>query len=291
MNAASGTSPPPELTVSQCASLACLLEATTPKPGNVHRGADFQDLTFSDFIVSSIAVGPILGAACEVGVGATVLAAVRATQQFVATNTNLGTLLLLAPLGAVPAKEPLREGIPRVLSGLTQADSAAVYEAIRLAKPGGMGSVTELDLRDPPPSDLLMAMNHAAERDLVARQYTNGFREVLEVAAPWLLDRLRQGWSLTTATIHTHVQLMAEYPDSLIARKCGLAVAAESSHLAARVLEAGQPETSTYQSALADLDFWLRSDGQRRNPGTTADFIAASLFVLLRERLMVWPVR
>jgi triphosphoribosyl-dephospho-CoA synthase len=290
MDAASGKFSIKKLTIEQCAGLACLLEVTTPKPGNVHRGADFPNLTLCDFIVSSVAIGPTLGRALELGVGPTVLAAVRATQHFVRTNTNLGTLLLMAPLAAVPKTESLREGIPKVLNALSSADSIAVYEAIRLVNPGGMGSVREMDLRDTPPSDLLAAMGHAADRDLVAKQYVNGFREVLDVAVPLLVDGQKGGWSLTASIIHTHVQLMADYPDSLIARKCGLEIAKESSQLAVRVLKSGLPETSAYQAALAELDFWLRSDGQRRNPGTTADMIAASLFVLLREQLIAWPV-
>ena len=279
------------LSISQCASLACLLEVTAPKPGNVHRGADFENLTFSDFLVSSVAIGPILGRANQVGVGQTVLEAVQATQHFVATNTNLGTLLLLAPLAAVPPTESLRTGVSKVLSTLSCDDSEAVYAAIRLANPGGMGSVREMDLREAAPSDLMVAMSQAADRDLVAGQYANGFREVLDVAVPWLLDRQASDWSLTASTVHTHVRLMAEFPDSLIARKCGLEIAKQSAGLAARVLAAGSPESAAYHSALAELDFWLRADGQRRNPGTTADLIAASLFVVLRDRLIDWPVR
>jgi triphosphoribosyl-dephospho-CoA synthase len=209
----------------------------------------------------------------------------------VATNTNLGTLLLMAPLAAVPRAESLREGISKVLSDLSPIDSAAVYEAIRLANPGGMGVVMEMDLSGEPPSELLAAMRYAADRDLAARQYVNGFQDVLEVVVPWLVEGQNGGWSLTTSTIHTHVRLMAEHADSLISRKCGFEIAKESSRLAGRVLEAGAPDTTAYQHALADLDFWLRGDAQRRNPGTTADLIAASLFVLLREQIIDWPVR
>ncbi len=79
---------------------------------------------------------------------------------------------------------------------------------------------------------------------------------------------------------------MAHYPDSLIARKCGPDVAAEAAARAAKVLQAGPPPAAAYQQAVADLDFWLRSDGHRRNPGTTADLIAAGLFALLRDEII-----
>src|SRR5207249_11040058 len=101
--------PSVSLTIGQCATLACLLEATAPKVGNVHRGADFEDLTFTDFVVSSVAIGPAMEAAATIGVGRAVLEAVNATRACVATNTNLGMALLIAPLAAVPRSERSEE--------------------------------------------------------------------------------------------------------------------------------------------------------------------------------------
>ena len=89
------------LSIGKCATLACLWEVTAPKPGNVYRGADFEDLTFADFLTSAVVVGPIVDQCPQLGVGRTVLSAVQATRRTVGTNTNLGTLLLLAPLAAV----------------------------------------------------------------------------------------------------------------------------------------------------------------------------------------------
>src|SRR3954470_12337390 len=162
------------LSIGQCATLACLLEATAPKVGNVHRGADFENLTFADFAVSAVAIGPAMERAGE-GVGQTVLAAIRATRQLVDTNTNLGMVLLVAPLAAVPRAQPLERGLGKVLRGLTPEDSRLVYEAIRLAQPGGMGKVKEMDVASDAPDDLLAAMAAAAERDLVAKQYGTDF--------------------------------------------------------------------------------------------------------------------
>src|SRR3954451_3647803 len=95
------------LSIGQCATLACLLEATAPKVGNVHRGADFEDLTFSDFVISSVVIGPAMETAASVGVGRAVYEAVAATRKCVPTNTNLGMALLIAPLAAVPREERL----------------------------------------------------------------------------------------------------------------------------------------------------------------------------------------
>src|SRR6185295_11735402 len=95
------------LSVGQCATIACLLEATAPKVGNVHRGADFGDLMFTDFAVSAVAIGPATEAAATSGVGRAVRDAVAATRKLVSTNTNLGMALLLAPLASVPRSERL----------------------------------------------------------------------------------------------------------------------------------------------------------------------------------------
>ncbi len=279
------------LTIGQCATLGCLLEVTAPKPGNVHRGADFEDLTFDDFAVSAVAIAPAMQTAHETGVGQAVLTAIRATRELVQTNTNLGTVLLIAPLAAVSPSESCEEGIRRVLAGLTEHDAEMVYEAINLASPAGLGKVDDMDIADAPPSDLLAAMRAAADRDLVARQYMNGFEQVLRVVVPKLQRGRSLGWSLTDTIVHTHVHLMSDYPDSFIARKCGAVTAAKSAALAGRALDAGEPGDEGYQRALSDLDFWLRGDGNQRNPGTTADLIAAGLFAALRDQIVEPPFR
>ncbi len=278
-----------ELSLEQCATLACMLEVTTPKPGNVHRGADFEDVTLNDFMASAVAAGPVLAGAARRGVGATVLEAIRATQTVTRSNTNLGTVLLLAPLAAVPRSRPLREGIGEVLGGLGAADARHVYEAIRLAEPGGLGDVAEMDVKDDPPDNLLNAMRAAAHRDLVAAQYTNGFAQVLDEIAPALVAWRNAARSLAQAIIRVHVETMARHPDSLIARKCSPELAEKSARLAAAAVAAGRPGEEDYYRAVEDLDFWLRSDGHRRNPGTTADLIAAGLFAALREGLLEPP--
>jgi triphosphoribosyl-dephospho-CoA synthase len=267
-----------------------LLEASAPKVGNVHRGADFEDLTLHDFLVSAVAIAPSIEQAAVKSVGRTVLDAITATRRLVATNTNLGIVLLFAPLAAVPREQPLNTRTVRlVLNRLASQDSRNVYEAIRLAQPGGLGKVQDMDVADPPPDDLLIAMRAAADRDLVARQYVEDFRLVLEDVVPRLAFGREAGWSLTDTIIHTHLDLLSRHPDSLIARKCGPAVAQQASAMAGQVLDAGSPGDESYLEALADFDFWLRADGHRRNPGTTADLIAAGLFAALRDELIQPP--
>jgi triphosphoribosyl-dephospho-CoA synthase len=277
-----------QLTTSQCAALACLLEIAAPKPGNVHRGADFEDVSFTDFAASSVAIGPAMERAPQ-GVGAAALAAVQATREIAATNTNLGIILLLAPLAACASAT--QSEAARVLASLDAEDSRLVYEAIRLAQPGGLGKEQEMDVAGEAPADLLAAMRHAADRDLVARQYVNGFEQVFHCAAPWLVEGRSAGWPMSTAIVHAHLRMMSEFPDSLIARKCTAAAAKRAADMAAHALASGTPDDESFWRAVGDLDFWLRSDGHRRNPGTTADLITAGLFVCLRRGLLQPPWR
>lgn len=277
-----GLFPSPSLSIGQCASLACVLEASAPKPGNVHPGAEFEDLGYAEFVASAVAIGPAMEGACHQPLGRTVLQAIRATHQVVQTNTNLGAVLLLSPLAAVPRHEPLAAGVQKVLAGLDSEDARQVYEAIRWARPGGLGRRERFDVLDAPPDNLLEAMAAAADHDLVARQYANGFPEVLHQAAPWLAEGMQGGWSLPDAVVHAHLRLMAANGDSLILRKCGAEMSREAAHRAAEVLASGTPGQISYVRRLAEFDRWLRADGHRRNPGTTADLLAAGLFVLLR---------
>ncbi|MBM4001944.1 MAG: triphosphoribosyl-dephospho-CoA synthetase [Planctomycetes bacterium] len=279
------------LAIGECATLACLLEVAAPKPGNVHRGADFEDLKFADFLASATVIGPILDRAVVQGVGWTVREAVRSTIAIVGTNTNLGIILLLSPLAAVPRECDLESGIAGVLADLGESDAQRVYEAIRLAKPGGMGTVEQMDLNGPPPPSLLEAMRLAASRDLVANQYATGFRDIFRKIVPSLLEDCRSGLPLSLAVVHTQLKWLSQNPDSLIARKCGLETARQATEFAKQVLACGEPFSEPFERGLADFDFWLRADGNRRNPGTTADLLTAGIFVVLRERYLAPPYR
>ncbi len=279
------------LSIGQCATLACVMEATAPKPGNVHRGADFEDASYPDFIVAAVAIGPIFDLAVELPLGQTILSAIETTRAAVATNTNLGTVLLLAPLAKVPRTMPLATGVVEVLGRLTPQDARDVYQAIVRANPGGLGKVDSADVAGTPPDDLVAAMRLAAERDMVARQYAKNFHQVLAVVVPWISKALAEGRSLSEAIVRVHLQLMSEFPDSLIARRRGREVARQAADRAHAVLASGGPGDEAYERSLADLDFWLRADGHRRNPGTTADLVAAGLFAALRDGIIKPPLR
>lgn len=269
------------------ARLACLMEATARKPGNVHPGAAFDDLAYLDFVRSADVIAAPLDRARDVGVGAAVLDAVRATRKVVATNTNLGMILLLAPLAAVPDGVDVRDGVRDVLDLLTVDDARLAYQGIRLACPGGLGSVPEHDVADEPTITLLSAMSLAAARDAVARQYATAYEDVFLLGLPALSTALRrEGLPTEAAIIRAYLTLMAHRPDTLIARKRGESVALDAARRAALILEKQWPRTPESITALREFDAWLRADGHARNPGATADLIAATLYVALRDHII-----
>lgn len=284
----------PATMIGSKATLACVWEATAPKPGNVYRGADFSDLTYADFLQSAVVIGPVFNQSDKLSIGQLILNAVQATRAAVATNTNLGTLMLLAPLAKAAGSDSFRSRAAQLAEQTTVEDARMAYEAIRIATPGGLGEAAEADVADQPEISLYEAMKLAEERDSVARQYTNGFADVFATADN-MAKSVGEGMSLSDGIVWNFLRLMHQHPDSLIARKCGAKLARQAADRAGMALEAAEEDAQAgsidLRAACAELDFWLRADGHRRNPGTTADLIAAALFTLLVEQRIEWPVR
>ena len=261
--------------------IACIWEVCSRKVGNVHPGASFADTTFTDFLLSAAAMDVTFNCQNYGGVGPAIYLTVEDNKRLVGTNTNLGITLLLAPLCA--AGMPFRSMLPSILNSLTVADAVQVYHAIRLANPGGLRDAPEQDVRNDPTVTLLDAMKLAADRDLIARQYANGFADVFDFGVPAFLQGLEQFGCVEAAVIDCQLQWLSAYPDSLIARKNGPAIAEDVRQRAVEVLRLGGLSTTEGRAAGFALDRHLRSDGNRLNPGTTADLITACLFVALRE--------
>jgi triphosphoribosyl-dephospho-CoA synthase len=218
----------------------------------------------------------------ELRVGALILAAVRATHREVGCNTNLGIVLLCAPLarGArvwLPRGD-LARGLGQVLAELNRDDAHHVYSAIRLAKPAGLGRSPRYDVSEPAQVGLLEAMRAAADRDRIAYQYANDFADVFELGLPRLRQELRLGRGWRWATVGVYLEFLARIPDSHIRRKSG-------DVLARRVLEESQAIGERFRrltdprgltDLLAPFDRELKDRGL--NPGTSADLTVATLF-------------
>ena len=274
-----------QLDIATLAQLSCLLEVSAPKPGNVSPGMRFRDMSYEDFLVSALAIGPAIGEAGKVPLGITIERALAATREVTRANTNLGLVLLLTPLAAasILTAGTLRERVQRVLRATTIDDARLVYNAIRSANPGGMGKVSVEDLGEQPKVTLLKAMDLARERDSVAREYATDFEITFDCGVPALRAARQAGLGWLDTVTEAGLKLLSEVPDTLIARKAGKEAALQISAGARGVLEAGGIRSQPGRKALAEFDASLRDPQNSRNPGTTADLIAAATFVTLLE--------
>lgn len=284
-------------------AFACLLEASAPKLGNVHPNAPFPDMTYADFVRSAESIHPVFGLPFS-SCGDLIEQAVIATQHAVGRNTNLGILLLLGPLvfanlprhptsssthppSSIPSHNhdslpSLQSSLQQTISRLTASDAAAIYRAIRLAHPGGLGQQTQLDIQDSPPPHIIEAMQWAQSYDQIAAEYCQGFPRSRYIAGT-LLRRYRAGEGWLSAIALVHLEHLAREPDSLIQRKHGPAIAHDVLVRAKQLLAIlGTAEAPTQLPEWLAFDRYLRGNNPsqlRLNPGTTADLLAAGLFL------------
>ncbi|MBW2338348.1 MAG: triphosphoribosyl-dephospho-CoA synthase, partial [Deltaproteobacteria bacterium] len=212
-------------TIVWAAQIACLLEVCAEKPGNVTRRKDFNDACFEDFVISAAAIGPAFRRAADATVGEIILRAVRATRRLVGGNTNLGIVLLLAPLAKAAGldhSDELRLAVSSVLRNLTVDDARLTYEAIRLASPAGIATVQQYDVQETDVNITLReAMGQARDRDALAREYVTDFEITFEVGLNALQRILKQGAGMSEAVVQTFLTILTKIPDTLIARKNG----------------------------------------------------------------------
>jgi triphosphoribosyl-dephospho-CoA synthase len=266
---------------------ACRDELEALKPGNVHVFADGHRMTASDFVRSAEAAAqPLAQPGAKIGLR--ILRAVEATSAAVGTNTNLGIILLCAPLAAAAERQPsdLRRALWRVLDELDAEDAALAFRAITLAAPGGLGTAARHDVRAPATVSLRDAMAEAAERDRIARQYVSGFEDVLVTGAGALAAS--RALPRNQATLAVFLAFLAAFPDSHIARRHGLATAEEVRTKAARFRARLQDAEPAHP--MAELLAWdSELKGRGINPGTSADLTVATLFAARLRDVLASP--
>lgn len=296
--------------VSECLQLAVLLEVSAyPKPGNVHRTADFEGTRYEHFLASSVAVGPHFRHAAKqgvlvqhgkvgldrVGVGEIIKAAVvDVTSWQHSGNTVLGSIILLVPV-AVAAGITLAEGefsihklrrsIKSVVESTTSEDAVRVYEAINIAQPGGLGKAPKLDVTDAASRkkiiedkvSLYEVFKISAPWDSISSEWVNDYRITFNIGYPFFTQQLEDTNDINAATVHTFLKILSEVPDTLIARKAGMSNAKEVSAQAKKVLEEGGLTTPEGRDRLLKFDAKLRDPAHQLNPGTTADITSAVL--------------
>ena len=258
---------------------ACQDELDAPKPGNVHVFANGHRLAVKYFEGSGeAAAGPLSASGQRVGVR--ILGAVEATAAAVETNTNLGIILLCAPLAAAAEtfSYDLRSSLSQALRSLDRDDAELAFKAIVRASPAGLGRAERHDVFAPATGTLREAMAEAADRDRVAEQYVTDFADVFELGEPLLVAALASSADRRLATLVTYLGFLAAFPDSHIVRKYGLTVAAQTREQA-RPLAAMARKASRLEDVLANVLIW---DAELKkanvNPGTSADLTVATLF-------------
>lgn len=276
---------------------ACRAELTALKPGNVHVHAGGHDMVVAQFEHAAEAAAPFV-AAVELGVGERIRRAVEASMDAAGCNTNLGILLLCVPLAKAAAPPTttsdhvaqgraewtlLRLALGSVLDGLDLGDAADVFRAITIANPGGLGRAAEADVAGPATMSLRQAMVLAADRDRIAKAYVDVFEDVFAFALPTLTQARATLPTSELAVTALHMRLLAAFPDSHITRKYGVIVAENVRSEAAEFVHLIQPRLAT-----GAVDEFLRFDRSLKerqlNPGTTADFVVATLFAEQLDR-------
>jgi len=302
--------------IRMCGELACLLEVSaTPKPGNVHRFQDFAEIRYEDFLASSVSLGVWLEELAMKGLllrddkiswqhvelGRTIKEAVKQSNYFhQQSNTNLGIILLLSPLSvaaglSVPEEELscnlelLQKNTLEVMKYTTVDDSIFVSEAIASISPGGLGKVdqydvTEASFQEELRSDnvnLLKLMDICQKRDSICFELSLGYPITITTGLSALKHSLTIRNDINLAIIDAYLAILSKYPDTLVKRKFGDAIAQQISQRASEIIKVGGALTIEGRRELEEFDIEMREEEEKINPGTTADIIASTVFVYL----------
>jgi len=300
--------------VSKCLELALLLEVSAfPKPGNVHRTADFKGTRYEHFLASAVALAPHFARCAESGmavhnetlrpdqveVGKAIKNAVNDVARWQhGGNTVLGSVILLTPMAAAAgitlaegkfSVERLREHIKSVVESTTSDDAVDLYEAIGTAKPGGLGKTPELDVTKASSIaeikreklSLLQVFKISALWDSISSEWVSNYHITFDIGYPFLIKQLKATGDINVATVNTFLKILSEVSDTLIARKAGKQKAKEISVQAKKVLEKGSLSTRKGTESLLAFDKQLRTSSHKLNPGTTADITSAVLAVAI----------
>jgi triphosphoribosyl-dephospho-CoA synthase len=297
--------------IAHCLELAILLEASAHKPGNVSVVTNFEKTRYEHFLASAVAASSSFQSAADrgiavsedridlsdVGVGQFIkrcVTDINAWQH--GGNTLLGTVILLSPMavaaGMTMSIEPfdvpaLRKNLKLVVESTTAKDAVHVYEAIRIANPSGLGKAPDLDINDPTATgritnekiSLFQVFKIAEKYDTICSEWTENYPVTFDLAYPSLANRLRDSSDPGLTIVQTFLQVLAEVPDTFIARKTSIEKARQISLKAREVMELGGVEKSSGRKSLGKLDRELNKASNLLNPGTTADIIGAALAV------------
>ena len=279
--------------IAKIVQIASALEVSGyPKPGNVHRTRDYDDMVFEDFVISGIVIGDTIREACaDVDVdnpklGKYILQAVAETDRWIKNNTNLGIVMMTTPI-AVAASisdsfDDIRENIKLLMGNTSVDDACDLYDAINIADAGGMGDQDEYDVASDNAKQELRengqtmfdVLKISAPWDMLAREMTSDMPAVFEIGYP-TYHKLREEKSQNDACLLTFLTILSHVPDTLISRKYGDEEALKISLMTRDLLK--MKDSPDFIDRVSEFDDYMFKN--RYNPGTTADLTAAPIFV------------
>ena len=287
--------------------LGPLLEASIPKPGNVSRYRDFDDLTFYHFLFGNTAFIDILHETTkigglikkgtyrltEAGMGELIKRAVQNSKTYQDSNPNFGVITLEIPLVMALSMSKhiyeAREIVMRLIDESTVRDTMEFYKAIRTASPKGVKSGVKYDVYSDGVFEELFRnrinlkklAEMSCERELIFCEWLNGYE--LSYKTFFRLKEVLQSKSLEEGVVEVFLELLSQIPDTLIIRKAGKEEAELVQKKAKAVLKG--------KMNIKEFDLFLREKGDLRNPGSLADIMAVSLSLLILDgyRLTINP--
>ncbi len=268
---------------------ACEIELHAFKPGNVSIYAEGHDMTVKDFQCSAMtSAKPISNP--NYSLGKKIYYAVKNTREAVGCNTNLGIILLCAPmiqaLSTMDKQVTFRDALATILQTTTVDDAHWVFKAIALAAPGGLGDSEQADVHSKPQITLIEAMKIAENKDRIALQYTTNFKDIFDFAILRYNNSFKQWGDLNWSAVASYSALLSKYPDSHIERKHGCQYTQEVQKqmliVHNKLLNTDKPQQ--YENMLYEIDKKFKQ--ARINPGTTADLTVATIFVFLAQAML-----
>lgn len=265
---------------------ACDVELRAFKPGNVSIYADGHDMTVEDFRISAkVSAEPLCNR--NYSLGEKIYYAVKATREAVGCNTNLGIILLCAPLieaaYLIDVNVSLRQALYRVLINTTVSDADWTFKAIALASPAGLGDSERYDVHESATVTLTEAMAFASNKDRIALQYLTDYKDIFDFSCLTYYNAMNKWGIRDWAAVAVYTDLLRCFPDSHIVRKygdqCSEMVAAKMALLHTELSNSKSPEM--LMPLLHSIDRELKSRGV--NPGTTADMTVATVLTVFLE--------
>ena len=271
-----------EILLKKKIKFACDTEMKSLKPGNVHLYSQSYDMHVKDFFKSSLIISKCL-TKNNLDLGKKILTSVNEIQDKIKKNTNLGIILMLSPIVTVVQKEGIisKEELLKKINSLIKKqnikNSIPIFKAIALTSPGGLGFSKKYDVNKLPKTNLYKAMEYSKKRDLIARQYCNGFKDIFNIGVPAYKKFYNKWGRVNWALTGVYLTFLQKFNDSHIVRNKGNKIATSVKKEAKKYYLFLKKNKNLIKIKKKLLIFDKKLKSKRINPGTIADLTVATL--------------